>query len=798
MGKNSNPIIGYWYGLGVHMGLCVGPVDQITQIVAGGKVAWSGTQTASGSISIDKPGLFGGQHKEGGLQGTATVMMGEATQAPNAYLQSQLGTPMPAFRGLCTIVWRGLVSAMSPYLKAWSFQVSKWTVGWRTDVWQPTLAKVNEGMNPAHIIYRAITDPVTGLGRDPSTLDLTRMLAAANTLSTEGFGLNFKWSRSDVLANFVQMVCSHVGGDFVDDPTTGLQYLKLYRADYDINTATLIDESNIIDLQSYEVPALAGSVNEVTVTYHDWTDNKDHAITVQNLANVQAQGRVVNQSNAYPGIGTSTLATRVAMRDLRAQSALPARIKVTAQGTVTVRKGDVLAFSWARLNISRMAVRVLEIDRGDAVKGAISLTMAQDVYDVPSNAYVIVQPPKWTAPITTPAPVPDQRLVEASYRDLAANMRAADLAQVSATAGYVGALGDMPPCVATGYQLQTSVDSGSTWQSPTTGPFAPSAVLQAALLQEAGPSTATLISGSLLDRVTVPCEVLIDDEIMRCDAINTTTGLVTLARGCVDTVPTAHVAGARVWFTDGFTASDPTEYVTGETVQAKLLPQTGSGTLDPSSATTISVTLDERQIRPYPPASLKVNSIAYPASVKEPLPTITWVERNRTTEADQLIDTTAATVTPETGTTYTLRTYLGGVLKGTQTGLTTTSATPSAPGGYGSMRIEIDAVRDGYSSWQPLACTFDYRSALAITTASPIHRALGVSGTFSLAASGGTTPYTWTVDSGTPLPTGMTLASDGTITDAGTASTGDTACTFTVTDADGTTNSKSITISVAA
>lgn len=794
MGKSSNPVIGYQYGLGVHMGLCVGPVDQLTQIVAGGKVAWTGTVTASGAISINKPDLFGGQHKEGGLVGTATVMMGEPTQAPNAYLQAQLGTPVPAFRGLLTILYRGLVSAMSPYLKAWSFQVSKWVVGWRTPVWQPTLAKVNEGMNPAHILYRAVTDPVTGLGRDPSTLDLTRMLAAAQTLYNEGFGLNFKWSRSDVMANFVQMVCSHVGGDFVDDPTTGLQYLKLFRADYDINTATLIDEGNIIELQSFEVPALAGSVNEVIVSYHDATTNKDvNTPAVQNLANIQAQGRVVSRTNAYPGIGRGDLAIRAALRDLRAQSALPARAKAKVLGTLVVRKGDVLAFSWARLNVSRMAMRVLDIDRGGPTASAIVLTLAQNVYDVPSNAYVIAQPPRWTPPNTSPAPVPDQLLVEASYRDLAANMRAADLAQVAATAGYIGALGDMPPCVATGYKLQTSVDAGSTWQTPTSGPFAPSALLQASMVAEAGPSTATIINGALLDQVKVPCEVLIDSEIMRCDAINSTTGLLTLARGCVDTVPAAHTAGARVWFTDGFTAADPTEYLTGETVQAKLLTQTGSGTLDPTLAPTASVTLNSRQIRPYPPAGLKIGGVAYPAAVVEPMPAVTWAHRNRLTQADQLVDTTAANIGPESGVTYTMRSYLSGTLYNTQTGITGATATPTTPPGYGTVRVEVEADRGSYVGWQPLTATFDYRSAPKIVQ-DRIGFTTGVPGTLQLAVQSGAAPFTFT---STSLPAGVTMSSAGLISYDGTGGArGFVATGFTVTDANGSSSTKSIPIAV--
>lgn len=792
MGKSSNPIIGFLYGLGVQMGLCVGPVDALSQIMIGGKIAWTGSQTTSGQITINQPNLFGGEHKEGGIVGTLTVMMGEQTQQPNPYLISQLGEPMTAFRGLCTVVYLGLVSAMSPYLKPWAFQVSKWRAGWRTPVWEPSLCQIGSGMNAAHILYRAITDPVTGLGRDPSTLDLTRMQTAAQTLYNENFGLNFKWSRSDVMANFVQVVCNHVGGDFVDDPTTGLQYLKLFRADYEISQCTIVDETNIIDLQSYEQSALAGAVNEITVTYHSVTDNRDHNVTVQNLANVQAQGRVISQTNQYPGIGDPTLATAVAMRDLRAMSSLPSKMKIKVLGTTVVRKGDVLAFSWARLNISQMPIRVLEIDRGDAVNSAITLSCAQDVYDVPSNAYVIVQPPAWTEPNTNPVAIPDQIMVESSYRDLSANLSAADLAQVAPTAGYVGVLGDQPPCVGTGYKLSISLDEGTTWNTVGSGPFAPSAVLEASMVAEGGPSQVTLIDGTNLTAVKLPCEVLIDGEIMRCDALNTTTGVATLARGCVDTVPVAHVAGARVWFTDGWTAADSTEYLTGEVIQAKLLTQTNSGLLDPSQATVATVTLNERQIRPYPP-SISVNGQLYPASVTAPV-TVGLARRDRVTQADQLVDATQADITPESGQTGTVTFLQNGTQLAQQTGIAANAAAAWSPTNTGTYTIEAFSNRSGYSSWQTAQWTGTIAVPITVATNCPAGRhGSAYSGTVS--ASGGTgTPYTYSVSP--TLPAGLTLnTSTGAVT--GTPSAASSASyTFTAQDSSGATGQTAVTLTI--
>lgn len=713
MGKSSAPTIGYEYSMGLHMGLCLGPVDALLQINGGDdKVAFQGALTASTQFAITKPDLYGGEKKEGGIKGTAWLMMGEATQAPNAYLTAQLGSPMTAFRGLCTLLFDGAVGALNPYIKPWAFKVRKTKAGWRTPVWQPALCEIDVGsgikaMNAAHLLYRCITDPVTGLGLDESALDLSRMLVAAQTLYDEGFGLCLRWSRSQVLGGFVGNVCNHVGGTWAEDPATGKQYLKLFRGDYDIDAVPALDESNIVELTSYEPPGITGAVNEVTITYRDPLTNKDASISAHNLANIQAQGTTVSQGTAYPGIPTAALAARAAQRDVGATSSLPVKLKVKVKSSVTVAQGDVLAFSWTDLKVAKLPIRVLEIDRGTPTASSISLTCVQDVYALPTDGYVVVQPGLWQRPDTTPVPLSYQRLTEATWRDLAARLRPADLAQVSATAAYVGALGAPPDnVVAYNYVLASRVGGSGTFAEVAAGDFAPTGTLVAALPVGATPASVTLADSRRLDQVRVGDEVLIDDEILRVDAIDPIAGTATLARGCVDTVPAFHAIGARVWFTDRHTGADPTEYLTGETVEAKLLTRTSNGLLDQAAATAVSATLTARQAQPYPPGALTINGQAYPASVTAPL-VLAWAHRNRLTQADQLIDTTAASITPEDGTTYTLRVYLDDTLAVTTPDLTGTTAAPD-PGGYGSVRVEIDAVCNGLTSRTPLTATFDY------------------------------------------------------------------------------------------
>ena len=142
-GKSKKVTIGYKYFMGLHMGLCRGPVDAIRRIVVGDKVAWTGEITSNQSVSINRPGLFGGEDQEGGVDGTLQVMMGAPDQPRNASLASMLGGLVSAFRGVVTTFFDGQVCAMSPYPKEWSYLVQKTKKGWYDDAcWYPAKAEI--------------------------------------------------------------------------------------------------------------------------------------------------------------------------------------------------------------------------------------------------------------------------------------------------------------------------------------------------------------------------------------------------------------------------------------------------------------------------------------------------------------------------------------------------------------------------------------------------------------------------------------------------------------------------------
>ncbi|WP_218241513.1 phage tail protein [Comamonas fluminis] len=137
-GKKKKTTIGYKYYMGLFMGLCRGPVDAIRQIRVGDKTAWTGKATGNTSININQPNLFGGEEQEGGIDGTLQIMMGAPDQTRNDSLAAMLGGLVSAFRGVTTTFFDGLVCAMSPYPKEWSYLVQKTKAGWHKDQsWYP-------------------------------------------------------------------------------------------------------------------------------------------------------------------------------------------------------------------------------------------------------------------------------------------------------------------------------------------------------------------------------------------------------------------------------------------------------------------------------------------------------------------------------------------------------------------------------------------------------------------------------------------------------------------------------------
>lgn len=122
MGKGGKAqTVGYKYYLGMHQILCHGPIDAITRITVDDREAWAG-YNEGGPAVVNRPSLFGGDGREGGVSGTIDIEMGHAAQGQNGYLVSKLGALIPAYRRVVGAVFRQCYLGNNPYLKPWRFR----------------------------------------------------------------------------------------------------------------------------------------------------------------------------------------------------------------------------------------------------------------------------------------------------------------------------------------------------------------------------------------------------------------------------------------------------------------------------------------------------------------------------------------------------------------------------------------------------------------------------------------------------------------------------------------------------
>ena len=230
-GKGSSKIEVNRYLMSMHVGVCLGPVDAITAAYYGEKKYWTGYNTANRSYSISNTGLFGGDKKEGGVEGQMTILMGRSDQVLPDNLAQKLGRDngldCPGFRGVTSVFHTGPSSggrggwywaANSPYLKGlwYSVMAIPKTLGAENSRINPTAADTYFRSDGFCIFrsYYGLYDFMMNLG----SKSLSELVVIADTVETSAY--SGKPHSIEITGGSDGSLCKVFNG-FESDPLTG-------------------------------------------------------------------------------------------------------------------------------------------------------------------------------------------------------------------------------------------------------------------------------------------------------------------------------------------------------------------------------------------------------------------------------------------------------------------------------------------------------------------------------------------------------------------------------------------------
>jgi len=690
--SHTDVTTGYRYSLGIQLVLCGGEIDEVLQLRFDDRVPENATYTVVADrteVHIDEPKLFGGDDSDGGVVGDVYVYRGTAIQQPNDYLVAKVGEELPAWRRVCYAVFRHVYLGTSPYIKAVSAVVRRCPNGLSLT---GGAHNIGGDANPACMIYDLLVSPPAenGLGLPQGFLDLDAFRAVGQTLATEGLGLSMLQDRTTSARDLVLEILRHIDGIIYVEPSSGLLTMRLVRFDYDAGTLPVLD-SDSCTVKSFARPSWGELKNTVRVAYVDRADGfTERTAQAQDLASIEVQGGEVSlQDLTLRGFSNATAAQQAAARALAALAYPLATVTIEADRSAwAFRPGSVFKLVWPPLGITGMVCRVVRVGTGRLDSGRIEIEAMEDVFAVDWTAYTPPPSTGWVDPAGDVPALTDQGALAAPYEAVKDyGFQGADVQQAVAMAAR-GAVG-----LSMGFKVYVQREDGS-WFVPTEVPFfTPSGTLASAIdettseiVVSSGPDSNRVESVSGPDfsqGVNVAwLELNGVEEFIAFQTVIQGSGSITLqvlARGCLDTAPTAFPAGTRVWFisygSEIVNIRGPVPPIVTINNWLRFQPYNNKGEYPFASCqdSLVVATTPARSEKVYCPTDVRFNGQSYPASITGEL-TVSWSHRNRLgtwSYADS-----GATAGAEPETEYDVLVYGElGTLVHTEAGLTGTSWT---------------------------------------------------------------------------------------------------------------------------
>jgi len=574
-------------------------------------------------------------------------------------------------------------------------------------------------MNPAHIIRECLTNTEWGMALPGSAIDDTSFTDAANVLYDEGFGLSLTWSGQSYVETFVNEILGHIDATYGTDPETGKFFIKLIRGGYDVGVLPELTEDNCRIIQ-FNRKGMGETTNEVVVTWTNPANEGEETVTVHDLANYSAQGVLISSSRNYYGIRSASLAIRVALRELNKASQPLATFEVEANRVAwRWKSGDVIKVTYPEYGLNGLPCRITNINYGKPGTMGIRITLIEDVFDMPSDSYVVSDGSYWEPPTQPVLSVTNATVTSAPYF------------AVARTAGDSIAEGMTYPSaynliMASGYGSMAEVyapNTDSLGNSTYTLTNTVSMIGRVELTTSLTPEVVSTVSFSTASEAVpvAPGVVLFvgDDQSTSevCIVESVSGNTATVRRGMLDTVPATWPAGTvcRVVNWDDF-PTDGVENIVGGTSSYRIAPPYLAGV----GYVVSSVTYDDRMYKPYRPAYFRINGSLWPTHIVGNS-AMTWVHRNRLLETSVPLKWNDSSVTVEPGVSYTLELYgESGTLKRTYSGLAVSAQTWSSEAADCGLLVPGDPVyhTEGFNSSIPSGyATWRYQTTNTVTAA---------------------------------------------------------------------------------
>lgn len=717
------PISGYKYYLGLDLALCLGPNVSLHKVYADKDIYYDSATTTAGVLTHDDK-----------FSGPFIFYNGSYSQSVDAYVASFNGGDAPAYNGIAHMAIHRAFIGNFPQLPPFSFELSRYTNN--LGLTNPVLY-IGEDLNPAEVIYSILVDPWNGMENDVGDINIQSFLDAAAVLAVEQNGSSVIVTSASNGGDVIAELIKQIDGVLYQDIASGKISLKLVRQDYDVETIPLMDENNIITLQNFTRSSWVNTFNQVRIKYvRRDKQYEDGTASIQDLAHITAQGRMLTTDVDMQTVYDSALASRLAAREL-AQRNVPI-FSMTFEANRTafgMKPGDPFRFSWADFGINNMIMRIKQLDLGKLQDNRMVIEAAQDEF---STSVDVFGPPGTGGPGVN---FSTQNVVQPLIIELPKILADFDITlsnlNAGANEGFLLAFGEAGNNGQIGYKTIHSTDNFTTtiYGLDDDTEFAATATLLTAinptyfdiprviptlLINEVNFGSRTMSNATLAQIKAGSNLIFIDGELMAFETIvnnnNGTWSLGNVHRTLLDTAAGSHDYGTPIYFVTNYHQFVPFKFNDSLPIQTRFrsITPTATQAVDSLTLTTLYTTLADRYIKPLPPRNMYVTITGVPAGVTgytlsvptrtagQVVPaqatlTVQWSRRNYGAANITLFN--EADEAPEAGVSYNLRWILNSATT-TISGITGNSVGIALPAATtGSLALELETVRGSYHSF---------------------------------------------------------------------------------------------------